>query len=203
MPEIYNESHPYYNPDDGRYQSASFMHRLIFGDGIEKSFPEQLHILTRHESEWFHYCAEYSNTRSEDYFKDIPSLGDYLRTNMVDDVFITQNKVEYYFPEGDHRKSWDPKWEDFFKKDEDGKLIRLPVKCVINFISIRFRNEVDKTQLQLVNDGQYRFMDELEVDRIMKLGARHHDEPRKLLCPLCKVNYDETKNKKENGEEDI
>ena len=65
MPEIYNHSHPYFSPGDGRYQSPSFMHKIIFGNGLEHSFPEKLHILTKHESDWFHYCADYSNSRSE------------------------------------------------------------------------------------------------------------------------------------------
>lgn len=195
MPEIYNESHPYFSPGDQRYHSPSFMHKLIFGNSLDETFPEQLHILTKHESDWFHYCADYSNSRSEEYFQDIVKLGEFIRSNMVDDVFITTNKVEYYFPEGDDHKPWKTSWEDYFRKNEDGKLIRLPVKCVISYISIRFRNEVDKTQFQLVNDGQYRFMDELELDRLKKVRDSHYDDSRKILCPLCKVNYDEEKNK--------
>lgn len=188
MPEIYNESHPYYSPGD-RNSYPSFMHKIIFGDGLEHTFPDQIHILTDHESNWFHYCAELSNKRSQEYFKDYVGLGEFLRTHMVGDVFITRNKVEYYHPEGEHRSSYKNDYSDYYKKDSDGKLIRLPVHCTIRYISIHFRNPVDKTQFQLMNDGQFRFMEELELDRLKKQQDRYHDKARDIPCPICKVNY--------------
>lgn len=199
MPEIYNQSHPYFNPGDNRYHSPSLMHQIIFGEGVEQSFPEQVNILSSHDSEWFHMSSEWSNKRSDKFYQDYIALGEFVRTHMVGDVFISFNSVEYYYPEGTDHKPWKPTYEDFYKKDEDGKLIRLPVKCVINFISIRFRNEVDKTQFQLLNDGQFIFMDELEEDRIKKAGDRHYDKTRDILCPLCKVNYNENNNKSKEG----
>lgn len=195
MPEIYHHSHPYYSPGDGRYQSASVMHQIIFGKGIEHSFPEQIHILCGHNSTWFHMCAEYSNKRSDKFYDDFSGLGEFIRNYMVDDVFISQKEVKYNFPEGEDHKPWKIQYEDYYRTGEDGKLIRLPVECIIGFISIRFRNEVDKTQFQLMNDGQFIFMDELEADRIEKIGESHYDKSRDILCPLCKVNYNENNNK--------
>lgn len=194
MPEIYHHQHPYYSPGDGKYQGPSFMHQLIFGEGLEYTFPEQVNILTSHHSEWFHMNSDWPNKRSEDFYKDIPAFGEFVRNNMVGDVFITPSKVEYYFPQGDDHAPWKADYKDFFKTHENGKLIRLPVHCVISYISIRFRNEVDKTQFLLLNDGQFKFMDELEQDRIKKSKDRYYEKTRHILCPLCKVNYDDSNN---------
>ena len=52
-----------------------------------------------------------------------------------------------------------------------------------------------------MNDGQYRFMDELELDRIKKAEARrYYNDASDVLCPLCKVNYDENKNNNKEEE---
>lgn len=198
MPEIYHHTHPYWSPGDNRYHSPSMMHQIIFGNGLEHTFPESLHILSHHKSNWFHMCSDYSNERTTDYFNDYVALGEFIRKYMVGDVFITQNKVDYYHPEGEHKGSWENEYEDYYKKDSDGKLIRLPVHCIINYVSIYFRNEVDKTQFQLMNDGQFCFMDELETDRIKKARDSYNNKTRNILCPICKVNYNDTNNKQNN-----
>lgn len=193
MPEIYHHSHPYYNPGDNQYKRPDFMHKIIFGNGVEESFPYHLVIACSHHSTWFYMDSSFINKRDNILFNDEIELGDFLRTYMTDDVFISKLNVRYNFPEGGISKPYNPDYTEYFKTNEDGKLIRLPVECIISFILIRFRSEVDKTQFLLMKSDEFTFMDELEDNRKIKDGGRHYDKSNAIRCPICKVKFDEEK----------
>lgn len=198
MPNIYTIDHPYYTPGKGgSYPSnPSMSHMLTFGNSVEESFPEHIEILIKHESSWNHIDGEWRNKRQDQFLKEriwLIELGNFLRTAMVDDVFLFTRQVEYSF---DTRKEGSifPVYEkQYYETDDNGKLIRLPCSCVITYLELRFRDSVDKTQFMLINSGKYPFNDEVFDHSTIKSNSRSHynNDGKDIKCPCCKVNFDE------------
>ncbi len=201
MPEIYTVDHPYFHPEIPGKQSASAIHQIIFGEGVDHTFPHQVVIPMRHESKWNYMDSSFSNDRKKDFLKDFIKLGEVLRKFMVGDIFLTSRTVGYSFNARDDKGWRELHYDKYYEKDENGKLIRLPVECNIKFITIQFREEVDKTQFILLNDGEFPLMDELDSDYRIKTDSRsswlNEQKGKSIRCPMCRVHYDESNNNKE------
>lgn len=209
MPQIYTVDHPQYQPGNpSKHTSPSFAHQLIFGDSVEESFPAFLVIKTHHRSNWNWYDSSWSN-KIEDHFVDagwIAELGKMLRSIMTDDVIVFNREVEYFFDTQKPGSSFPIYEKDYYKTDENNDLIRLPANCHVNFTLIRFRQPSDKDTFInmniLMNDNKFEIDDEPHKHYNIKYGTRYSDAGREIMCPCCKVNFNEEKYKNsKNGDE--
>jgi hypothetical protein len=194
MPEIYHHSHPYYSPGKDNC-NPSLMHQIIFGNNLDESFPHTVCIPTKHRSQWRWYDSSYLNEREETGIFDAVELGNFLRKFLVNDVFITQQEIEYRFDtKGDNDGDYygDNKHQNYYKRDEKGFLYRLPANCRISFTTIRFRDEVDKTQFLLLHAGNINIEEQILSDfktKHHRSSSSYRDEGNDLMCPFCKVHY--------------
>lgn len=198
MANIYTVEHPYYTPGKGgSYPSnPGFGHLLTFGNTVEESFPEHLEILIKHESSWNHIDGAWQNKREDNFLKGnewIIDLGNFFRSTMIDDVFLFTRKVEYYFDTRNEGSIFSLFEHRYYETDENGKLIRLPCSCVITYLELRFRDPVDKTQFLLINGGKYKINDNVfDHSKIkQRSNSYRNDNGRDIICPCCKVNFDE------------
>ena len=172
------------------------MHQIIFGNGVDETFPHQVVIPLMHESHWNYMDSSYMNDHRDSFDMNFVELGNFLRKYMTGDVFLTQKKVEYNFSAREEN-GWRETFHDqYYKRDEKDNLIRLPVNCSISFLTIQFREAIDKSQFLLLNSDEFTMIDQIDIDYNIKTSRNSwRDEGHDIMCPLCKVHYDETKHK--------